>query len=145
MSPMQEQIVGLARETLGTPYQHQQRINGVAMDCAGVPVYVARRLGMPVDDVLGYGRQPMPDEMRSVLAAHMVRVPTESIQAGDVVWMRFRKEPQHLGIVGDYVFGGLSLIHAYNGAGLGEVIEHRLDEAWRGRIVAAWRFPGVDA
>lgn len=143
MTILRDQVVALARETLQTPYQHQQRINGIAMDCAGVPVYVARRLGMPVDDVLGYGRQPMPDEMRSVLAAHMVRVPTESIQAGDVVWMRFRKEPQHLGVVGDYVFGGLSLIHAYNGAGLGKVIEHRLDEAWRRRIVAAWRFPGV--
>ena len=144
MSPMQEQIVGLARTLLGTPYEHQQRIKGVAMDCAGVPVYVARCLGMPVDDVLGYGRQPMPDEMRRVLNAHLVRVATEAIQPGDVVWMRFQKEPQHLGIVGDYVFGGLSLIHAYNGAGLGKVIEHRMDDVWRSRIVAAWRFPGVD-
>ena len=134
MSPLE--IIAIARETIGTPYQHQQRINGVAMDCAGVPVYVARRIGLPVDDVLGYGRQPMPDEMRRVLADHLVRVPTERLQIGDVVWMRFRGEPQHLGIVGDYIYGGFSLIHAYNGAGIGEVIEHRMDHAWRSRIVA---------
>jgi uncharacterized protein YijF (DUF1287 family) len=64
---------------------------------------------------------------------------------GDVVWMRFEKEPQHLGIVGDYVHGGLSLIHAYNGAGVNRVVEHRLDDTWRARIVAAWRYPGVEA
>jgi hypothetical protein len=48
-------------------------------------------------------------------------------------------------VVGDYVHGGLSLIHAYNGAGVNKVVEHRLDESWRRRIVAAWQFRGVEA
>lgn len=138
------QIVAWARETLGTPYQHQQRVNGMALDCAGVPAYVGVKLGMPFEDVTDYGRLPIPAEMRAVLEKHMVRVQKSAMQPGDVVWMRIDREPQHLGILGDYKYGGLSLIHATNGIGKDEVVEHRLDELWAKRIVAVWSFPGVE-
>jgi hypothetical protein len=120
-------------------------VAGLALDCAGVPVHVAKTLGVPLADYTRYGRLPVPAEMRAALDAHLERIPDERHAPGDVVWMRFEKEPQHLGIVGDYVHGGLSLIHAYNGAGVNRVVEHRLDDTWRARIVAAWRYPGVEA
>jgi len=138
------EIVAAAREVLGTPYGHQGRVGGLALDCAGVPVYVAQRLGVPLADFTRYGRAPVPAEMRSALNANLRRVPVADLAPGDVVWMRFGGVPQHLGIVGDYRHGGLSLIHAYNGAGLDRVVEHRLDATWRARIVACWRYPGVD-
>ncbi len=141
MTPLE--IVAIARETLGTPYGHQQRIAGLAMDCAGVPVHIATRLGMSFEDVTGYGRLPMPDEMKKALDKNLVRVSKAQMQPGDVVWMKFEVEPQHLGIVGDYKYGGLSLIHAYNGIGADKVGEHRIDEAWIKRIVGVWRFPQV--
>ncbi len=138
-------IVALARETLGTRYAHQGRVNGLALDCAGVPVHVATRLGIELTDYTRYGRLPVPAEMRAALDAHLTRVAKVDMQIGDVVWMRFQAEPQHLGIVGDYRHGGLSLIHAYNGSGLRKVVEHRIDEQWLARIVAVWRYPGVQA
>lgn len=138
------EIVAAARGTLGTPWVHQGRVAGLALDCAGVPVHCAKVLGVPLTDYTQYGRVPVPAEMRAALDAHLERIPTASIQPGDVVWMRFDGEPQHLGIVGDYVHGGLSLIHAYNGAGLNRVVEHRLDETWRRRIVAAWKYREID-
>jgi cell wall-associated NlpC family hydrolase len=137
------EIVAIARETLGTPYQHQQRINGVALDCAGVPMHVAVRLGVPIQDVVGYGRQPMPTEMRHALDNNLTRVPRHQMQPGDVVWIRFGLQPQHFGVVGDYLYGGLSLIHAFNAPGVNKVVEHRIDEGWQARIVGVWRFPGV--
>jgi len=100
---------------------------------------------MSFDDITNYGRLPVPAEMRKVLDANLTRVEKADMQIGDVVWMRFLGEPQHLGIVGDYHLGGLSLIHAYNGSGLRKVVEHRIDEQWLARIVAVWRFPGVEA
>jgi len=145
VSVLPQDIVSLARETLGTPYQHQQRVNGMALDCAGVPVYVGLKLGMDFQDVTGYGRLPKPDEMRAALDRALVRVRVSDMQIGDVVWISFQREPQHLGILGDYYLGGLSLIHAYNGGGVNKVVEHALDTQWRQRIVAAWRYPGVDA
>lgn len=138
-------IVRLARETIGTPYQHQQRVNGVALDCAGVPVYVGIKLGIPFDDVADYGRIPKPDEMRTKLDSVLVRINKNEMRPGDIVWIKFQIDPQHLGILGDYYLGGLSLIHATNGGGLNRVVEHRLDDKWRNRIVAAWRYPGVEA
>lgn len=142
---MREQIVALARAQIGTPWQHQARIGGVAMDCAGLPILIGQKLGMAVDALADYGRLPQPAEMRAELERHLVRVPRASMQIGDVAWLRFDREPQHFGILGDYVHGGLSLIHAFNGAGVNRVVEHRLDDQWRARIVAVWRFPGVDA
>jgi hypothetical protein len=140
-------IIAAARETLNTPYRHQGRVAGVAADCAFVPIYAASRVGMDVRNlfIARYGKHPVPGEMRAAMDAHLDRIPTADIGLSDVVWMRFEKEPQHLGIVGDYVHGGLSLIHAYNGAGVKKVVEHQLTALWRSRIVAAWRFPGVEA
>ncbi|SFB02635.1 hypothetical protein SAMN04515620_11336 [Collimonas sp. OK607] len=136
-----EEIVAIARETLGTPYQHQQRINGLALDCAGVPVFVAQRLGISIEDVVNYGRLPVPAEMRAALDKNLVRVAKAAMQPGDVAWIRFEHAPQHFAIVGDYPYGGFSLIHAYNGSGLNCVVEHRLDASWMARIVGVWRFP----
>lgn len=138
------EVVTWARETLGTPYQHQQRVNGMAMDCAGVPAYVAVKLGMVFDDVTNYGRMPNPAEMRAALDKNLARVAKSAMQPGDLVWMRIDQEPQHLGVLGDYKYGGLSLIHATNGIGRDQVVEHRLDDVWLTRIVAAWSFPGVE-
>jgi hypothetical protein len=143
MKPLE--IVAIARETLGTPYAHQRRVNGLALDCAGVPVHVALRLGLNFKDVTGYGRLPQPDEMRKALDSGLQRVPKSEMQIGDVAWIRFLDQPQHFAIVGDYHLGGFSLIHAYNGAGLKKVVEHRLDDQWLTRIVGIWRFPGVEA
>lgn len=137
-------IVAIAREVLGCPYGHQGRVGGILLDCAGVPAHVARRLEMPFDDVTGYGRQPLPDEMRTVLDKNLVRVAKADKQPGDVVWLTVGAQPQHLGILGDYpVPGHLSLIHSTNASGLNRVVEHRLDAAWERRIVAVWRFPQV--
>jgi len=143
MRPLE--VVAIARETVGTRYQHQQRVNGLALDCAGVPVFVGLRLGVKFDDVTNYGRLPMPNEVRKALEANMIRVRKEDMQFGDVAWIKFQAEPQHFAIIGDYKHGGFSLIHAYNGSGLNKVVEHRLDEQWLARIVAVWRFPGVEA
>lgn len=138
-----ELIVMFARQTLGTPWQHQGRVNGLALDCAGVPVHVAKELGMSFEDITGYGRLPQPAEMKAALDKNLIRVNKSDMQPGDVTWIRFEHYPQHFGILGDYLYGGLSLIHAFNGVGLDRVGEHRLDQTWSDRIVGVWRFPHV--
>jgi uncharacterized protein YijF (DUF1287 family) len=59
-------------------------------------------------------------------------------QPGDIALMRFVREPHHVGIIGDYAHGGLSLIHCYGE--VGKVVEHRLNETWRGRILEVYRW-----
>lgn len=139
------QIVAAARELLGTPYRHQGRLVSVALDCAGVLVVVARRFAMvaPGFDITGYGRTP-DGTLRGICERYMTPIAQADMQPGDVVLVRWGAEPQHLGIVGDWRHGGLSIIHAENYRH-NRVIEHRL---WFGdamQFVAAYRLPGVAA
>lgn len=141
-------IVACARSLLGTPFQHQGRAPGVGLDCAGLLVCIARELGLSDYDQSGYGRQPANGLLEAALDASLTRRPLDAMQPGMVALIRFHEEPQHVGVLADYVWGDLSLIHAYSavraGRERGRVTEHRLDAAWRARIVAVYDFPGID-
>jgi cell wall-associated NlpC family hydrolase len=140
MSATAADVVGAARGHLGTPWQHQGRLPGVALDCAGLIICVARQLGLvaPDWDVNGYAR--MPDgTMLDWCDQHMQRAP--EIELGAVLVLKIVSQPQHLGIVGDYRHGGWSLIHG--AANEGRVIETRLMFRRTLRLVRAYRLPGV--
>lgn len=131
-------VIAAARSYLGVPWVHQGR-SRQGLDCAGLAVRVARDLQLSDFDVFGYGR--LPDGASLQRALEEARCTPYRLEPGALVLMRFRREPQHLAIVGDYLHGGLSLIHGLSTAAA--VVEHRLDDAWRKRIVSAWAIPGV--
>ena len=132
------QIITAARECLGTPFQHQGRIVGLALECAGVAVHVFNRVGCEVDQPSAYSRQPH-NAMLEYWADRQIFLSRETTpQAGDILLMRFEKEPQHVAI-----FTGENIIHAYES--IGRVVEHRLDDKWRNRIVRVYRFKGIEA
>lgn len=130
------QIVTTARGYLNTPFHHQGRVKGVGIDCAGLLICVARDLEVrdPSWDVSNYGPLPNGDELQQHLARNLQPIAIEAADAGDVLLMRFSKEPQHIAILtsADYV------IHSY--AQVKKVVEHRLDSVWRARVLAAFRF-----
>lgn len=142
------EIVAEARTWLGTRYQHQARLKGVGVDCDGLIIGVARELGIvtPDFDVQGYARQPDGQTLLAYCRQFMTEIPVSDLQPGDVPVLchpRSRgRTAGHMGIAGDYLHGGLSLIHS-SGHGNQGVVEHRLDEGTRARIVAAFRMPGV--
>jgi cell wall-associated NlpC family hydrolase len=133
-------VVSAAREHLGTRWVHQGRMPGVALDCAGLVIIVARKLGSvaPDFDVNGYSRTP-DGTMLEFCDRHMQRI--ESLELGAVLTLATEKEPQHLGIVGDYRHGGWSVIHAASNAG--KVIETRLMFAKNFVLRGIYRLPGV--
>ena len=126
-----------ARAWLDTPFHHQGRLLGVGCDCVGLVVGVARALGVDVVDRSGYARIPQSGQLKAALDAQLVPVP--DLAPGCVVLMRFGDDPQHVGIVAQALAGHLSLIHAY--APARRVVEHRLDEDWRARIVQIYEYP----
>lgn len=147
MSPVtRADVVAEARTWLDTPYAHQGRKKGLACDCAGLPLGVAHALGLipPDADVRGYSRRPDGASLLAACDRWMTRIAPAAVQPGDVLVMRFELDPQHLGIVGDYVHGGLSLIHALGQVdGRGRVVEHRLSDSRIRNAVAAYVLPGV--
>lgn len=135
-----DQIVAAARTLLGTPWVHQGRTPGVGIDCAGVIIHILRLNGIDYD-VAGYAYEPN-GELTAHADACMVRIPTNSFQPADVLVFRIKRLPQHMAIATDR-----GMLHSYNrGAStLSRVVETGLTDQWRSHIVAAYKFPWVDA
>jgi len=140
-TPAVHPAVEAARGYLGTPFHHQARVRGVGVDCVGLVICVARELGIiaPQWDVTGYARQPDGSQLMHHLSDQLLPVTRAEMRPGDVVCVAFARHPQHVGVVGDYVHGGLSLIHADGQRG--QVLETRLLFSEAMRFVAAFRFP----
>ena len=133
-----DDIINAARQCLGTRFRHQGRIAGVGIDCAGVAIHVARQIGAGHLDVSGYGRTPANGQLEQSLDIQpcLERVTLADRAPGDLLLMRFARDPQHLAIC-----AGETIIHAYEAAGL--CCEHRLSSLWAARIVRVYRFRGL--
>lgn len=127
-------VVELARAKIGTPFRHQGRMPGAGLDCVGLVVCVAAELGIQIADRDGYGRTPSSGLLEAAAAEQpaMVAV-TDDLQEGDLLLMRFRREPSHVAI---YANG--TIIHALEPAG--KVCEHVFSELWQSRVVRRYRF-----
>lgn len=143
----EKQIVAAARHYLGVPFAHQGR-SGAGLDCLGLLVCVANDCALCLDgkpvvrfDETDYGHYPDAAYLRSQL--EQVLRPCDEIKAGQVALLHHDGSDRHLAIVGDYGESGVSLIHAYAPARV--VVEHRLDENWKGRVAALFEFTEVEA
>lgn len=129
-----------ARQFLGTPFLHQGRDPAVGIDCIGLIVCCFRVLGWPHErhDNPTYGKQPCRGMLQQHLqAAFGDPLPAHQAQPGDILAMRWHREPNHVAIVGLHEQGGLSIIHT--SANLGRVVEHGLRGPWVRRVVHVYR------
>lgn len=147
-----EQIVAEARAWLGTPWQHQQHLKGVGCDCGGLIRGVMAAVGLgPTDfscwpgarEFFGYSTQPDGSLLERACDKYLTRIPRADMKAGDALLLITDRHPQHMGILGDYAHGGLSIIHAATAARPPRVIETRLMFSGNLRFVAAFSLVGV--
>lgn len=138
------EIVAEARSWIGTRWKHQGRDrNGI--DCAGLVIKVGHGLGISTFDTTDYQRQATDESMLEACRQRLIQVPFADARPGDLPVMRFGTN-RHICFFGDYLYGGLSLIHAYSRSPR-RVIEHRFDEGWLrshdASLMAVFRIPGV--
>ena len=129
-------ILTAARSLLDTPFRHQGRLPGKALDCAGLVVAVADMIGADYQDKPGYGRNPSNGLLQAQLDIQPCLERVTTMQPGDVLLMRFAAEPQHLAI-----YAGETIIHSY--MQVGKVCEHRFADVWQARVTAIYRFKGI--
>lgn len=145
MSVQKAKVVSLAREWIGTPYQHQAVAQGAGTDCLGLirGVWI---------DLLGHETAKAPnysqdwsevsgtEVLLDAARLHLIETNLNFASAGDVVLFRMRANAvaKHLGILGSSSSGYPTLIHAYSGRG---VTETAMTDAWRRRAVAQFEFP----
>ena len=142
------EIVAEARSWIGTPFRHQAHMKHVGCDCVGLVRGVCSTLGICPDDpwqlpgaekYRGYSRTPDGYSLMEACGQYMDRIPVDEARPGDVFVLKWAQHPQHAGFFGNYVHGGLSLIHAFSRGAKGDgVVEHRIDPTWRARICAAF-------
>ena len=113
----------------GVPFLHQGRNRELGLDCAGLVVVALEDIGYPVKDLEAYERLPHPGRLRAIISNNQAKkVPKELMEPGDILLMRFSKDPQHLA-----VYTGKSIIHSYQKQGC--VIEQRFSDLWNKRIL----------
>jgi NlpC/P60 family putative phage cell wall peptidase len=137
MAVTRTQFVAEARTWLGTPYQHQGRLKGIACDCIGLVIVTARALGLSDFDMTDYGRRP-DGRLRPMMEEHLELVPLDRLQPGDVLLFRWNSTPVHVAVLTDETH----LIHAY--LPNRKVVESTLDEKMRLMLAGAYHVPGVE-
>jgi len=129
-------VVESARAWLGVPYHHQGR-SKTGVDCIGLLIKVAHDLNLSDYDYTAYKETPDGKTLMLEASRMLSRIPASKAIPGDLYVMRFRQDPQHFAIKTD-----TGIIHALRGSG--KVIETGIGEKWKSRIVAAFRFKGVN-
>jgi len=145
MSAVNDRVLALAADWIGTPYRHQASLKGVGCDCIGLIRGIWRAL---------YGTEPEPvtayapdwaerggaDRLIAAALRHFgPALPVSEARPGDLLLFRWQPDcaAKHAGILA----GPVHFIHAYEQA---SVIRSALVPSWRRRIVAVHRFPDVD-
>ncbi len=134
-------VVRVARGWLGTPYHHQASVRGLGADCLGLVRGVWRELyGFDAERPPAYApdwaEATGEETMLAAAGRHLVPVPIDGRDAGDVVVFRYRKgiPAKHCGLM----TGPGGFIHAMEG---GPVCEVTLSPWWARRIAGVFSFP----
>lgn len=127
-------LVDSARALLGVPFRHEGR-SPTGVDCYGLLIVVGRANGLDVPIETGYGLRPSGRHMRDQLRAYCDPIGLAEAQPGDILHLKWGREPQHLAIVSDV--DPLRILHA-DGI-IGRVVEHGLTGDWRESVRGAYR------
>jgi len=137
-----EDIVAEARRWLGTPFRHQGRVLGEAVDCGGIIVCLARRFGLDQGylDPPGYPPQPHTDFMERLLDSYADPVPVKSRRPADIITFAFGRNIHHLGILTEEN----RILHAWNRGPGSTVVETRLSGPFVEAMRRVYKFRGLD-
>lgn len=126
--------VAAARETIGARFSPHGRRIETGLDCAGVVLHVAGRLGI-AREARGlrytYSSDHLQKQLEGALELYGLRAVRGMARAGDVLVLGVHVRVPHLGIT-----TGRCLIHAH--AGVGRVVEAPPEPEWR--LLSVWRF-----
>lgn len=135
-----DDIVFDARRWIGTPFKHQSRVLDHGGDCVAMVEWLGLKYGIIVEGYrTNYGPEPkMREIMQSMIDAGLERLRSiEDRLPGDVLFIQYRKEPQHLGILTP-----TGIVHGYSGAGC--YVETQFNSRLLDGLRSVWRWPGIE-
>ncbi len=132
----QERFARAATQLEGVPFTDHGRDPKVGLDCAGLLIAAARKVGLKPQDrpyVIVRGSdywKPMAEIVEAL--AYPVEGEWER---GDVLGFRYGPMKNHLGVY----LGGGKLVHAWDATGIRKVVVTVMDPPLSRKVVAAWR------
>lgn len=139
-----DDIVREARNIVGSKWVHQGRDPGTGIDCIGVIVWVANRLGLHCPDRTNYGREPIGELLVDEFRDRLDEIPIDKAQHGDVLILRTagQRLPTHIAILakGEYE---MTLIHSIQISKDRKTVEEPY-RRWQRLVTHAFKFRELD-
>lgn len=141
-----KKILKIANDWLGTKFHYNGRIkknenNSGGVDCIGLIMKIGEEVGAVSNgkniicyDYLSYSRYPNNNEMKSFLDKYFIKINKIQATTGDLIYFNFENRLEHIAIISDKD----KIIHCYTGAKM--VVENKLDEYWRKKIIGYYRY-----
>ena len=139
-----QEIIDYARTQLGVRWQHQQRMPGVATDCAGFIKILCDFAGLEVTLPNNYRRKAKAKDICRFMGQFGEPIKVEEAREADVLLFIMKKIKQDISIEVHCALmtGPDSMIHA--SASDREVVEGGIPDRYKENLFAAFRFPGVE-
>lgn len=142
-----EDLIALAKTQIGVPWVHRGRSWGQGLDCAGLIVETLKKLGESVQDVLGYGTEPLGCYLTIIMDDNLVcrqeNPKISDLMLGDIIllWYANRTKPSHMGFVSYNRLNEVSIVHSF--AQPGRVVEQPIEGFWDKRLVKVYQPKGL--
>lgn len=134
-----EDFIAAARSLIGTPFRHQGRLPGIALDCVGVPICAAMACGIKLNDKKSYPDVPNGKDFVHAVEQSCDKINLDIAQIGDLMIFAWTKNPQHIAIISN--MNPMRIIHSWSGAG--GVVEHGIDKMWMRRFRGCYRLKAI--
>lgn len=144
-----QDIAGLAREWIGTPYHHQASAKGIGCDCLGLLRGVWREAVGPEPGNIpnyspGWDEVSRREDMLNLCREHLIETSPAERSIGGVLVFRMKREfvAKHCGIiVAADPLTWARFIHCHNGRG---TVEIELSDWWIRKIASGFVFPSAN-
>jgi hypothetical protein len=133
------EIVECAHTLIGVPFRHQGRdLRGI--DCVGVPIYIARTLGIKEWNSIAYPARPNMEMFEKLIReSGATLVPFKEMAHGDMLRMLSYRYPVHVGIYEVLPNGREYVTHAFQP--FKNVVRSPFNDTMLARVHSVWRFP----
>ena len=126
---------------VGIPYKPRGRDKTIGLDCWGlIHIVLKEMFGINVPSYNEYDESEDWVAMSNTIKRNISdwsKIQSECARAGDVVLIRMRGEPLHVGIVID----SGTMLHILKG--INSVVEHYDGIKWQRRVLGIYRYGGV--
>lgn len=129
-------IVNFARKQIDTPWHHQGRVAGVALDCLGLVLISYKSVGIELKSQDGYAKFPPTEILKKMLEEQFTKIHESKVKEGDLVLISILGAPIHFGIISQISSMNIThIIHAYQASPISKTVETIVNDTWRRRFV----------